>query len=332
MKRSGRAAIVVALCGLGLVPAGMSAAAGGGATVLVLTKEGRSIEGTTGAEALVLNVAGKEQRVRLRDLRSFHSGDPAVPGEAERITAGLAAVAGTDFKASEAAAAELSDIGLPVLTPLLRAYKDTDAREPNPLYRLFARIVPGFGDGPDRAQDLARLASGDALRGKLAPTAIRVLTASGTEETIPSNSIRRLAVRQASLDRVFELQALRHCTYVSFLDTGVCVTPETRIQADSAGYVRLSFDEDGWASDPDGIKDPLPGKRRLQEGFRWGAVLGRVGPRGERWLAGRHVEKTNPGTGRLYFVVNDNEHWQNNIGSYRVHLRATNVYDVGEAQ
>jgi hypothetical protein len=31
-------------------------------------------------------------------------------------------------------------------------------------------------------------------------------------------------------------------------------------------------------------------------------------------------------------VINDNEHWQNNIGSYRVRLRATNAYDVGEPQ
>jgi hypothetical protein len=148
-----------------MVPGGtVAGAAAPGATVLVLTKDGRTIEGMTGTEALVLLTGGSQQQVRLRDLRSFHSGDPALPGEADRIAKGLAAVAGTDFKASEAAAAELTDIGLPVLTPLLRTYKDTDAREPNPLYRLFARIVPGFGDGPDRALDLVRLASGDAVR------------------------------------------------------------------------------------------------------------------------------------------------------------------------
>jgi hypothetical protein len=134
------------------------------------------------------------------------------------------------------------------------------------------------------------------------------------------------------VERSFELQALRHCTYVSWLDTGVATTPTSRLQADSAGYVRLSFDEDGWSSDPDGIETPLPGKRKLQEGFRWGVVLGRIGASGERWLAGKHVEKSALGAGRLFFAVNDNEHWQNNIGAYRVRLKVTDAYDVGEPQ
>jgi hypothetical protein len=36
--------------------------------------------------------------------------------------------------------------------------------------------------------------------------------------------------------------------------------------------------------------------------------------------------------GRLYFAVNDNPHWQNNIGAFRVSLQATDAYDVGGAQ
>ena len=36
--------------------------------------------------------------------------------------------------------------------------------------------------------------------------------------------------------------------------------------------------------------------------------------------------------GRLYFAVNDNPHWQNNIGAFRVSLQATEAYDVGGAQ
>ncbi len=94
--------------------------------------------------------------------------------------------------------------------------------------------------------------------------------------------------------------------------------------------MRLSFDEDGWATDPDGIKEPLPGKRKLQEGFRWGSVLGRVGPTGDRWFVGKHLDKSDFQPGRLYFVINDNEHWQNNIGSFRVELTVTHAYDLAE--
>jgi hypothetical protein len=61
-------------------------------------------------------------------------------------------------------------------------------------------------------------------------------------------------------------------------------------------------------------------------------VLGRVGVAGERWFAGKHLEKADVGAGRLYFAVNDNEHWQNNIGSYRARIAVTDAYDLGEAQ
>jgi hypothetical protein len=117
---------------------------------------------------------------------------------------------------------------------------------------------------------------------------------------------------------------------VGWLDTGVLVGARSRLVADAQGYVRLSFDEDGWASDPDGIVDPLPGKRRLQEGFRWGVLLACVGAGGERWFAGKHVERDGLGDGRLYCVINDNDHWQNNIGSYRVTVTATNAFDLGD--
>jgi hypothetical protein len=272
------------------------------------------------------------RKVELRELQSFHSAEPATPEEAARITQGLSALQGKDFKAAEAASADLTDLGLPVLSPLLAAYKDTDGREPDPLYRLFGRIVPGFADAADRKLDLIRLAGGGALRGKWSPVELNLTGPDGKSVVIPVGGLRRLAVRQPSVERTFDLQALKHCTYVSWLDTGVAVTPSSRVVADSAGYVRLSFDEDGWSSDPDGIETPLPGKRKLQEGFRWGVVLGRVGATGERWLAGKHVEKTGLGSGKLFLAINDNEHWQNNIGAYRVRLKVTDAYDVGEPQ
>lgn len=303
-----------------------------GRTAWVLTKEGRSVEGALALDSLVFTVNGSPRKIALRDVRSFHSADPAITPEAARISRGLEAMQGKDAKAVDAAAADLTDLGLPVLSPLLAAYKDTDAHEPDPLYRLFGRVVPGFADAPDRKLDLLRLANGTALRGKLVPVELRLTGADGAVTVIGASDLRRLAIRQPSVERTFDLQALRHCTYVGWLDSGLAVTPTSQLKADAAGYVRLSFDEDGWACDPDGIADPLPGKRRMQEGFRWGAILARVGATGARWLVGKHVEKSVPAAGRLYFVVNDNEHWQNNIGAFRVHVRVTNTYDLGEPQ
>jgi len=307
-------------------------AQGGGRTVWVMTKDGRSVEGKLGLDSLSFTVNGAARKIEVKDVRSFHSADSATAAESSRIVQGLAALQGKDFKAAEAASADLTDLGLPVLSPLLAAYKDVDGHEPDPLYRLFGRIVPGVADGLDRKLDLIRLADGSALRGKLAPVELKMTGADGKSTTLAAGSVRRLAVRQPSLERNFELQALRHCTYVAWLDTGVAVTPSSRVNADSAGFVRLSFDEDGWSSDPDGIETPLPGKRKLQEGYRWGVVLGRVGASGERWLAGKHIEKSALGSGRLFFAINDNEHWQNNIGAYRVRVKVTDAYDLGDPQ
>jgi hypothetical protein len=38
---------------------------------------------------------------------------------------------------------------------------------------------------------------------------------------VPRSSIRSLAVRQATIEKSFELHALRHCTQIEFLDTGI---------------------------------------------------------------------------------------------------------------
>ncbi len=300
--------------------------------VLLRTTTGTTLEGQLAPATLTFESGGVNRQVAVREVLSLHSASPESPQELERITSGLATLGGADRKAAEAAAEELADIGLPVLTPLLRSFVDTDAHEPDLRYRLFARIVPGHADVADRTLDMLRLESGEVLRGRWASVDLHVAAVGGAPVTIPAAAVRRLAVRRARVERVFELHALHDCTYVNFLDTGVAVTPSTRLRADAAGFARLSFDEDGWASDPDGIKEALPGKRKLQEGFRWGAVLGRVGTGGERWFAGAHVDRADLARGRLYFVVNDNEHWQNNIGSYRVRCAATDAYDLGESR
>ena len=298
----------------------------------ITTRDGEQFIGKLDTESLSFSIGAETRQIEVSDLLSFHSAEPASAKETERITAGLEVLAGTDLQACETASAELTDIGLPLMSPLLKGFQDTDAHEPDYRYRLFGRIVPGHADSSDRTLDLIRLVGRDVLRGKLTAAELKLAGADGKTQTVPTASIRRLAVRQANISKTFELHALHHCSYVGFLDTGIAVDEDSALRADCKGFARLSFDEDGWASDPDGIVDPLPGKRKLQEGFRWGAVLGRVGPTGERWFAGKHFEKKGLGTGRLYFVINDNEHWQNNIGSFRMLVTVSNAYDVGEPQ
>lgn len=298
----------------------------------ITTRDGEQLTGTLETPSLTFSVGEETRNVEVRDLLSFHSAEPASEKEAERIAADLQTLAESDIAACEAASAELTDIGLPVLTPLLRSFQDTDAHEPDYRYRLFGRIIPGYADGTDRQLDLVRLAGGKCFRGKLTTDELKLTGGDGKSKAVPAASIRRVAVRQAAIHKSFELQALRHCTYVGFMNTGIGVEQDSALTADCEGFVRLSFDEDGWSSDPDGIQEPLQGKRKLQEGFRWGAVLGRVGPSGERWFIGKHLEKSDLGSGRLYFVINDNEHWQNNIGSYRVQIDVTNAYDLGDPQ
>ena len=177
---------------------------------------------------------------------------------------------------------------------------------------------------------LRKLLDGEFIRGEWMPTDVELIGDDNQQIVIPAASIRRIAIQQPVVHRSFELQALDHSLYVGWLDTGIAVRPSSTLIMEAKGFARLSFDEDGWAADPDGIHDPLPGKRRLQEGFRWGSILGRVGPTGERWFAGKQIEKSDLGSGRLFFVINDNEHWQNNIGSYRMRLEVKNAYDLGD--
>ena len=308
-------------------------AAKGGSMVQVLTRDGKTVEGELATASLDLATDGKVRKIALRDVLSVAFGAPASSSEAAHIAADLTAVsANTDRAAREQAVGELTAIGLPVLTPLLDTYKDTDMHQPYPLYRLFARIVPGYADDVDRSLDLVRLADGSALRGKVLLPDLQ-LDVNGTTLPIPFAGIRRMAVRRKEVTRSFELQALYHCVQIEFLDSGVEVGTNSKIDETAQGRVRLSFGVDGWLSDPDGLKVPGPHyNTNLYDGFPYGVVLGRLGAGGARFLMGGHFSKPAPGAGRLYFAVNDSPHWQNNIGSFRVKLRVTDAYDLGDPQ
>ena len=105
------------------------------------------------------------------------------------------------------------------------------------------------------------------------------------------------------------------------------------MKVNAKGFVRLSFDIDGWASDANGLKVPGPNyKTNLVDGFPFGAIVGRVNAAGAVILIGADFSRKGLTPGRLYLAVNDNPHWQNNIGAFRVSLQATDAYDVGGAQ
>jgi hypothetical protein len=300
--------------------------------VRLLTRDGKMLEGSLSAGSFTLNSI-PSRSVGVETLLSINLAAEASPREAERITADLSAVQDKERVARDAAVAELTDIGLPALTPVLNAYKDRDLREPDALYRLFARLMPGYADAADRSLDLIRLKNGDALRAKLGIESLTIQPTGGAATKVPLAELRSLAVRQSLIEKSFDVHSLRHCTQIEFLDTGVVIGPNSRVEATAAGFVRLSFAIDGWAADPDGIKVPGPNyKTNLVDGFPFGALVGKVGVAGPRFIVGRRLDKTGLGEGRLYLAVNDNGHWQNNIGSFRVKLRVSDAYDLGDPQ
>lgn len=302
----------------------------GKTVVRVLTRDGKLIEGTLGSAKLSL--AGN-QVLSIANLLSLNLAGDASSFETDRISADLTAIQGADRTARDLAVAEITDIGLPALTPLLNTYKDRDLREPDPLYRLFSRLIPGRADLLDRTLDLVRLKNGELRRGRVTGEPVTLRSDEGAESKLQLSSIRSLAVRQPSIEKTFEVHALRHCTPIDFLDTGIVVGKDTRLEISAEGFVRLSFAIDGWASDADGIKVPGPNyKTNLVDGFPFGALVGKIGVKGSRFLVGRRLVKAETGEGRLYLAVNDNGHWQNNIGSFRVRLKAVNAYDLGDAQ
>jgi hypothetical protein len=325
---------------LGLVCCELAGAQPG--TVLAIrTTDGRDIFATTTDAGIT--IAGKEgpREIPFGELLSLHTAHAPSEHEATVIEEHLAQIGREKiFKEDlEYSLDVLTEIGLPLQTPLLERLTDDDGirSSSSPRYRLYSRIMPRRADGLDRTLDMARLKGGEIMRADLVDRAITVTPLAGDESepaspiTLEAGQIRRLAVMQKSITREVELDSLRHCLFVGFMDTGVFVTPESSLTADAEGFIRIDFQGDGWATDPDGIHVPPPTKRPLNEGFRWGAILGRVGPAGQYWFVGKHVEKEDLTTGRLYFVINESHHWENNIGSFRMKIVVKNGFDVGEA-
>ncbi len=299
----------------------------------ITTKEGENIRGILAEKSVRVTVNGAPREIPLKNILSIHAGSEASAGEAKRISEGLAAMAGTDRKRRDGASADLTDIGIPAITPLLKSYKDTDGHEPLAHYRLFERLIPGYADAADRGADLIRLTGGEALRGKVETSQWTLTLTDGMKRTVPSASLRRLAMFRSVIDRTFEVHSLRHATQIEYLDTGIAVDSASRLDIAAKGFVRLSFDIDGWASDPDGIRVPGPNyKTNLVDGHPFGALVGKTGPGGSVWLSGSHLVKQGIGDGRLFLAVNDNRHWQNNIGSFQVRLKVNGGFDLGDAR
>ena len=297
-------------------------------TVSILTTDNRVLEGQLSARIIKLEVGGKTVGVDLAKVLSIHNGAGLSASEQERVTKGIPAILGTDRAARDLAVEDLSSLGVALITPLLKAYKDTDFHEPNPLYRLFARIMPSYADSMDRSLSMVRLVGGDTLRGKLMDAEFTI----GATK-ITAGDVRRLAVRQAMVVKKFEAHSLRHSTQIEYLDAGVWLAATSQVTGKARGLVRLSWETDGWASDADGLKVPGPNyKTNLVDGFPFGALVGKVGAAGDNFMAGVSLSKKGFAAGRLYFAVNDNKHWQNNLGSFWVELRVADAYDIGDAQ
>lgn len=302
--------------------------------LLIRDTAGNTFEAQTAALTVRVNNQDKPVDLRLDQLLSLHNAAPASDAETARITAGIAAIQADDRKARDTAVEELTAIGLPVLTPLLKTYKDTDQHEPRPLYRLFERIIPSRADGFDRTLSLARMKNGDLLRVRILAESIDVTNAAGEKKSLPFAAIRTIAVRQPSIRKVVAVHSLRHCMQIEYLDTAVVLTATSIVDASTEGFVRMSWDTDSWASDANGIQKPgSPAyKSNLFEGHPFGAMIGRVTASGEPFFVGRKFSKAGLAAGRLQIAVNDNRHWQNNIGTFTTTMSVTNAYDLGDAQ
>ena len=292
--------------------------------VLLRTTEEIQMEAQADISALRTNGA----------ILSFHNGAAPSDKEKERIQSGIAAIQGADRAARDAAVEELTSIGLPVITPLLAALKDTDQHEPRPLYRLFERVIPSDADGIDRTLSLLRLETGKSVRVATPSGSLEVRKHDGSKTVLPWSSVRSLAVRKKLIRRQMEVHSLRHCTQIEYLDTGVAITAASKVDLTAAGFVRLSWNEDGWATDANGLTKPGSAayKTNLVAGHPFGALVGRIGARGEVFFVGKKATKTGLPAGRLTLAVNDNAHWQNNLGTYRVTMTSTDSYDLGWAQ
>jgi hypothetical protein len=302
--------------------------------VLVRTMDGTRLEGQTTLRGVAFEREGKSSTVPLPQILSVSNGVAASPFETERIAKDIAAIQTGDRAARDQAVEEMTFIGLPAITPLLQAYKDTDQHEPRPLYRLFERIIPSYADGPERTLSLIRLKNGEALRGTLTEATIEVKSADGKQTSLSWSKVRSLAVRQAKVNRTLQVHSLRHSTQIEYLDTGVELSAASKVDVATRGFVRLSWDTDTWASDANGLTKPgSPAyKSNLVDGQPFGALVGRIGPTGEVFFVGKKAALTGKPAGRLRLAVNDNAHWQNNLGTFYAAMTATDAYDLGDAQ
>src|SRR5258708_40085988 len=111
-------------------------------------------------------------------------------------------------------------------------------------------------------------------------------------------------------------------------------TGAPKVARPARGFEGLSWRVDGGAREANRLSNPdSPAyKSNLVAGHPFGALVGRVGPNGDVFFLGKKAAKTGLPGGRLGLAINDNPHWQNNVGSFFVTLTASDAYDLGDAQ
>lgn len=317
----------------------LAAAAGGacaapakGSHVWVLLRNGTSAEYPLVSKTIRLEAEDRQGDLRLTDVLSVHLGASPDADEAARISKALEEVSDKERRTADAASELLVNIGLPAAYAVVAKLDktDTDLREPQPVYRVFERCMPAGADAADRTLDLVRLANGARVRGRVLLDSLIVLGAAG-EQKIDLKSVRAFAVLRDKVEKTVAVHSLRHCSYLDYMDLGIRAQKGSALKVSAEGWARMSFDIDGWSSDPDGLKVPGPNyKTNLYDGFPFGALVAKIGAVNPRFLVGKRYSGSAETDGRLYLAVNDNPHWQNNIGSYKAKVSVENCYDLGE--
>jgi hypothetical protein len=256
--------------------------------------------------------------IPVRDIRRIEFGIYSSPEDVKKVAAAIRNLGAEDFQLREAAGKELIALGARAHAALLEAARSGDQEVARRAQEVLDRLREQVPEELLRRkpEDVIRTAD-CVLTGRIQAPTLKVRTPLFGDMQLKLadlRSIHTISETQLTVD------AARHGSAPDqWLDTGFEVDAETGLTIVAGGRVDLSPQAAGQAvCDADGN----PNFGQTNTGIPFGALIGRIGERGEAFYIGKRFQGRPGQAGRLYLQIVSIPGAGGSTGTYKVKLTA----------
>jgi hypothetical protein len=280
--------------------------------------------------------------VPVAEVRRIEPGFRYPEGIETRVEDAIARLASPSFRDREAAEKTLLGFKELAVPALRRTVKGSDPEQVRRAESVLAQLIATLPEDRVAVKDMDTLRTAEfTVRGRLEQPTIRVRSRQFGDATLRLDQLKSVkALFVGNVNTEFTLEAAKYARpgWATWLDTGVEVSPEARLEIVVVGMIDQWSQTPGqYMAGPNGTQAVAPGAPAVVPakggaappgppggGKQWqsGSVIGKVGAAGVPFLVGANYREAKaPARGRLYLIIAPSNWNNDSTGSYKVRVR-----------